>query len=190
MDAQRSTTDEYRTTRSDSNRLDSGRTDGGAPTSTQEARRRASAADLAAAERAAAEEAAQRRHSEPSLGQLFSDLSNDFSRLARQEIHLARAEVMQSVKRASGSAITIAAGGAIAYAGVMVLLAAATIALGAFFDNYALAALIVGAIVLVIGGILIASGQAALKRTNFVPEQTMQTLEDDAKWAKEQVTRE
>lgn len=126
---------------------------------------------------------------EPTLGQLFSDLSSDFSRLARQEIHLARAETMQSVKRASSGAITIAAGGAVAYAGVLVLLGAATIGLGALLDNYGLAALIIGVIVLIIGGILIGSGQAALKRTNFMPERTMQTLEDDAKMVKEKVTR-
>jgi hypothetical protein len=36
---------------------------------------------------------------EPSLGQLFADLSSDFSRLARQEIQLARAETMQSLWR-------------------------------------------------------------------------------------------
>ncbi len=127
---------------------------------------------------------------EPSLGQLFAELSSDFSRLARQEIQLARAETMQSVKRATGSAATIAAGGAVAYAGVLLLLAAATIALGELLDNDGLAALIVGAVVLVIGGILIASGQASLKRTNFVPEQTIQTIEDDAKFVKEKVSRD
>jgi hypothetical protein len=73
---------------------------------------------------------------------------------------------------------------------VLLLLAAATIALGAVLDNYALAALIVGAVVLVIGGIMISSGQAALKRTNFVPEQTIQTIEDDAKFVKEKVSRD
>ena len=124
---------------------------------------------------------------EPTLGELFTELSSDFSLLVRQEVQLARAETTETVKDAVRSSITMAAGGFVAYAGFLAILAGITIGVARLLDNWWVAALAVGAIVLVIGLILIFSGRAALSNLSITPEKTIQTLEDDAEWAKEKV---
>jgi hypothetical protein len=50
-----------------------------------------------------------------------------------------------------------------------------------------LAALIVGAAVVVVGGILALIGKRRFKADNLVPRRTLRTIKDDADWAKEQV---
>lgn len=122
------------------------------------------------------------------MGQLITSLSEDFSSLVRQEIKLAKVETMETVSTATRSGVMLAAGGLVAYAGFLALLGGLTILIGSAIDNYWLAALLVGLVVLGIGAILIASGRASLKRVSLAPEKTIETLKDDARWVKEQVS--
>lgn len=78
-------------------------------------------------------------------------------------------------------------GGAIAYAGFLAIVAAAVLLLGKAVDWW-LAALIVGVLVAIIGGILIKMGLDQLKQTSPAPEQTIETLKEDKEWAKRQVS--
>jgi hypothetical protein len=50
-----------------------------------------------------------------------------------------------------------------------------------------LAALIVGGVLTVAAGILVGAGSAKLKRANLIPERTIRTLEEDVRWAKQQI---
>jgi hypothetical protein len=122
-----------------------------------------------------------------SLGTLFSELSTDLSTLVRQEIELARTETTEKVSTAARSAGALVAGGLIAYAGVIVVLIAVAILLGEIMPLW-LAMLIVGLVVLVIGAIMAISGKNKLANLNVVPEKTVETLKEDARWAKEQVS--
>lgn len=127
----------------------------------------------------------ERQREEPSLGELFSRLASDTSNLVRQEVALARTEMAQKASAAGRDAGILGAGGAIAYAGFLVLLAAAVIVLDLFLPLW-LAAIIVGLITVGVGAVLAQRGLSALKRANLVPEQTIETLKEDAQWAKEQ----
>jgi len=49
-----------------------------------------------------------------------------------------------------------------------------------------LSALIVGLVVAVVGYGVLQSGVSALKRANLTPQETIETLKEDAEWAKEQ----
>ncbi len=51
-----------------------------------------------------------------------------------------------------------------------------------------LSALIVGAVVGVISYFLVSSALNALKKTELKPEQTVETLKEDAKWLKRQIS--
>ena len=62
-----------------------------------------------------------------SLGRLFRDLADDISDLTRKEIELARTETMEKVSNASKAVISMAAGGFIAYAGLLFLLSPAVL---------------------------------------------------------------
>ena len=122
-----------------------------------------------------------------SLGELFADLARESSTLLRQEVQLAKTELSQSASRVGKDTASIAVGGLIAYAGLLAILAAVIIGLAAAGLPWWVAALLVGVIVAGIGYGLIQHGLTALKREDLAPRRTIETLQDDAQWAKEQV---
>jgi putative superfamily III holin-X len=65
-----------------------------------------------------------------SLGDLFADLVRELGELVRQEAQLAKAELRQNATQASRAIAALVVGGAIVYAGVLALLAAAILGLG------------------------------------------------------------
>ena len=128
------------------------------------------------------------RGDDRSLGQLLGDLSRQLSTLVRQEIDLARTETTARVTAVSRDAALIGAGAALGYAGFLFLLAAlVALLIQAGLDPW-LGALLVGAVTLAIGGALAWRGREGLRTTSVVPERTIETLKDDAEWAKERVT--
>lgn len=122
----------------------------------------------------------------PSLGDLFSGLTSDLSSLIRKEIQLARTETTEKISSATRSIVLMAAGGLIAYAGFIALLAAAAIALGGLMP-YWLSALLVGIVVLIVGAILIQSGRSALSNLEVTPEKTVETMKDNTEMVKEKL---
>ena len=127
----------------------------------------------------------ERQGDERSLGDLFAELANETTTLVRQEIQLAKAELTQKATSAGRDVGMIGAGGALAYAGLLALIAALVIGLGHVIPMW-LSALIVGIVVIGIGYALIQRGLSALKRLDPTPQQTIQTLKEDKEWAKEQ----
>lgn len=123
---------------------------------------------------------------EPTLGDLFGQLASDLSSLVRKEIELARAETQEKLAHATRSAVTMVAGGLVAYAGLIMLFAAVAVWLGGYMDLW-LAVLIVGVVVLIVGAVLIGVGRSALANVSVVPENTIESLKQDAQWAKEQI---
>jgi membrane-bound ClpP family serine protease len=49
------------------------------------------------------------------------------------------------------------------------------------------AALVVGVVVGIIGWLLIGKARAALEATDITPQQTVETLKEDAAWVKQQI---
>ena len=121
-----------------------------------------------------------------SLGELFSELSRQTSTLIRQEVALAKVEMKQKGTEVGKDVGMMAAGGALAYAGLLALIATVIIILAEFIPWW-LSALIVSLIVLGIGGMLVQRGMSALKQTSMAPEQTIETLKEDTEWAKKQL---
>jgi xanthine/uracil permease len=125
---------------------------------------------------------------ERSLGDLFSDLSRETTTLVRQEVQLAKAELTQSATEAARGIGMLLAGGAVAYAGLLFLLLAIVYGLvDAGWDAW-LSALVVGLVVVAIGAILVLRARESLKPANLAPQKTVETLKEDAAWAKEQIT--
>ena len=121
-----------------------------------------------------------------SLGELFSELSRQTSTLIRQEVALAKVEMKQKGTEVGKDVGMMAAGGALAYAGLLALIATVIIILAEFMPWW-LSALIVSLVVLGVGGMLIQRGMSALKQTSMAPEQTIETLKEDKEWAKKQL---
>jgi len=123
---------------------------------------------------------------EPTLGDLFSSLTEDLSTLIRKEVDLARTETTEKVTRATRSVVSMVAGGMIAYAGLIALIIAVIVGLSRFMPLW-LSALIVGIVVIVIGAIMISSGRSSLAKMSVVPEKTVESMKENTEWAKEQV---
>ena len=123
-----------------------------------------------------------------SMGELFRDLASDLSELTHKEIQLAQTEIMEKVSHASKAVISMVAGGLLAYAGLLVLLAAIAMALTTFLNlDPWLSFLIVGAVVIIVGLITLQSGRSALQKTNITPEKTVDSLKENAAWVKEKI---
>jgi hypothetical protein len=125
---------------------------------------------------------------EPSLGELITSLTDDFGTLVRKEIKLAKVETMETISATSRGAGMMAAGGLVAYAGLLLILIGIAVLVGQAIDSYWLAALIVGALVVGLGVVLFSSGRSALKHVSIAPEQTIASIKDDARMVKEQLS--
>ncbi len=124
---------------------------------------------------------------EPSLGELFRQLTQDSATLIRQEMALAKAELRENIATVARSVAMIAVGGVIALVGVLVLTAFLVILLGDLLANYWLAALIVGLLFAVIGGVLASTHLNRLRQVEFKPEHTIQTLKEDKQWLQSEI---
>lgn len=121
----------------------------------------------------------------PSVGELFRSLSTDASRLIRQEIALARAEMRQNVGALAGNAGKILVGAVLAGVGALVLVAALVAGLGDLLgDRYWLSALIVGAVFVGAGAFLLLGGLKKAREASLAPAETLETLRETGDWAK------
>jgi putative superfamily III holin-X len=123
-----------------------------------------------------------------SLGELFSELATETGTLVRKEAELVKVEMTAKAKVAGRDAAIVAAGGSIVMLGVMALLAALILALGTLIPLWA-SALLVGALVTGTGGVVAVLGIRAFKGIEAAPRETMQTIQENKRWLREQVSR-
>lgn len=111
--------------------------------------------------------------SEPSVGQLVSQLSEQTSRLVRDEMRLAQKELQQSVKHAGVGAGMIGAAGLLGILGLATLIAGAVAALALVLPLWA-SAVIVAAVLFAAAGIAAAVSR---KQAQQVPPPTNEALD-------------
>jgi len=114
-------------------------------------------------------------------------LLNEFSLLFRKEIVLAKAEASEALSQAKTAAISMVSGGAVLFGGILVLLAAAVLALAHVVPDW-LAALIVGAIVTVVGYIMIQGGKNKFDPAALKPDRTQHALRQDKEMVERRMT--
>ena len=122
------------------------------------------------------------------LSELFTTLTSEMSALVRQEVAIARTEITQKAYGMGKDIAFIAAGGAAAYAGSLALIAALIIVLRKAGIPWGLSALVVGSLVAGAGSALIFKGVDNLKHADLVPSHTIDSLKENAEWAKDQVS--
>jgi xanthine/uracil permease len=127
----------------------------------------------------------QSRDDNRSLGELFSELAQETSTLVRQEVTLAKTEMSHKASRTGKHIGVLAAGGAVAYAGLLAILAGVIVLLDNVIPLWA-STLLVGVVVAIVGYLLVRRALDALKREDFAPRETIETLKEDQQWAKEQ----
>ena len=128
-----------------------------------------------------------RRMDERPLGELFSDLANETSTLFRNEVALAKVELTEKASVVGRNVASLVIGGAVAYAALLAICAAAILLLDMAMPAW-LSALIVGVIVGCIGWLLISKAITALRRAELKPQETVESLKEDAQWIKDQIS--
>ena len=122
--------------------------------------------------------------SEASLAELIKQLSETSSRLARQEVELAKAELAYKGKRAGIGAGMFGGAGVVGFYGLGALIAAAILALATAMTAW-LAALIIAVVLAAIAGVLALQGKTKVQQaTPPVPEQATESVKEDVQWAK------
>jgi uncharacterized membrane protein YqjE len=120
---------------------------------------------------------------ERSLPDLLKQLSTETSTLVKQELDLAKAELAQQGKRA-GLGAGFIGGGALFGLGAFGAFTTMLIALlGLAMDTW-IAALIVTVVYGAIAGVLAMRGKNKIQEAAPPAQQTVETLKEDARWAK------
>jgi nitrate/nitrite transporter NarK len=122
--------------------------------------------------------------SEASLAELIKQLSEQSSRLARQEVELAKAELAYKGKRAGIGAGMFGGAGVFGFYGLGALIAAAILILATAITAW-LAALIIAVVLAAIAGVLALQGKTQVRQaTPPVPEEATESVKEDVQWAK------
>jgi hypothetical protein len=121
------------------------------------------------------------------LGELFSDLASETSTLFRNEVALAKVELTDKATKVGKNVASLVIGGAVAYAALLAICAAVILLLDMAMPAW-LAALVVGLIVGCVAWLLISKAVANLRRTELTPQQSVESLKEDAQWIKDQIS--
>lgn len=120
---------------------------------------------------------------EPQVRDLLKQLATEGSDLMRSEMALAKLEMRDMAREVALDSAKLVAAIGLALTGALALVAAAVIGLGHALDGrFGLSALIIGAVMLVIGGLLARGGMAGLKNMPK-PEETVRSMKANKKWA-------
>jgi hypothetical protein len=123
-----------------------------------------------------------RTTSDSSLGELVATATRDLSSLMRQEVELAKVEIKRDVVAAGKGAGGLGAAGFAAVLGLVFLSIAAAFALGRVVP-LGTGFLLVGVAYLLVAGLAALIGLKSFKKMG-PPAKTIETLKDDAAWAK------
>ena len=122
-----------------------------------------------------------------SVPELFTDLISQVTSLFHTETRLARAEINEKIAQAGSAVGMIVGGSVLLIPALVILLQAAVVALtDQGFQPY-VAALIVGGAALLIGLIVALIGMNQLKVKKLTPHKTIEQLQSDAAFARNQV---
>lgn len=122
--------------------------------------------------------------SEASVAELVKQLSEQTSRLARQEVELAKAELQVKGKRAGIGAGMFGAAGMLGFYALGALVATAILALATALAAW-LAALIVTVVLGALAGVLALQGKSKVQQaTPPVPQQATESVKEDVEWTK------
>jgi hypothetical protein len=114
---------------------------------------------------------------------LVKDLKQDFKSFVQEEVQLAKTEMTEKVSSYGRHSVDVAVGGAIAYAGLIVLLAGVGMLIAYGFDQLGLDPLlarfvglgIAGLLVIAVGAGFLLKGLRAFKKESLAPDRTLAT---------------
>lgn len=123
-----------------------------------------------------------------SIGASIGEVTEEIRRLFRLEGELAAAEFSDSAAAARKAGMWGAVTGLFGFLTVIFLSLAGMFALSLVFELWA-SALITAGIMAVVAGIAMVLMRRQIKEANPVPKRTMQSIQEDMRWAREQMKR-
>jgi uncharacterized membrane protein len=126
--------------------------------------------------------------SDRSIKEIIDVLRPQVQELAAKQVELAKTELAPVGKRAGLAAGLLGAAAVFMLVFLIIFSIAGIYLLGLFLDMW-LAALIVSAILLIVGGILAAAGASILRGLDPKPHKTIATLQQNVNWLKGQISR-
>jgi len=125
-------------------------------------------------------------HEDRPLRELVAQLSRDGSLLVQQEIALAKKELSEKAAKVKTDVMAMVVGGLVLYAGALTLIFAVVMLLAQAVPTW-LAALIVGAVVTVVGLVMALGGKKRLEQDSMKPQKTIDSVQRDVEMVKEAV---
>jgi uncharacterized membrane protein YqjE len=118
---------------------------------------------------------------------LINRLLGELMRLLDQTVALLKLELRQELGAIARSAALLAAGGVVAGLGALLLIVALAIGIGDGVGSTAGGFAIVGAVLALVGGILLVSMRRRLADLGLVPRETVRELRRDVEWIKHEL---
>lgn len=131
------------------------------------------------------------------IGSLLSELREESTTLLRQEVALAKAELNEKASRVGKGAMEIAAGGALAYAGLIILLFGIAMLITRVLVGFGvspetatwLGPVSVGLVVAAVGAVMLTKAKNAMSADKLMPRETIESLKDDKRWVQNKLSR-
>jgi hypothetical protein len=128
-------------------------------------------------------------NSDSSLASLIGGIINDAKDLMVHEFVMAKLEMQNELRKTKAAAISFAIGAGITAVGGLLLILMLVHLLGAYttvplWGCYG----IIGGGLLIVGLIVLNIGKKSAETIDVVPQQTIETLKENAQWIKEQTT--
>lgn len=120
-----------------------------------------------------------------SLGDLVGRLTSEMGALFNDHLQLARIEIMEDLKEAGKGAGLMGGAGVAGWIAALILSLALCWGLAEFMPTW-LAFLVVGVVWAVVAGVTAMAGRKQLRQVDPMPNQTMDELERDREWLKQQ----
>ncbi len=121
-----------------------------------------------------------------SVFKLVRALTGDTKTFIRQELQLAKTEIAEKISSLGRNTTSLAIGGFVAYAGLIVFLIGLGVLLTYAFEASGLSRLVagfiglavIGLLVMILGGAFIFKAMGSLKKQTLAPKRTMHTLQE------------
>jgi uncharacterized membrane protein YqjE len=120
-----------------------------------------------------------------SVAEIVSDLKRDLTELVKEEVSLARVELMEKTRRIRRGAVSLVLGGFIAFAGLMAVVAALIVLLDVAIGNLWLSSGIVGLVLLLLGVAFVSSARKHFE--DLAPRETVESLKRSKELIEKQV---
>ena len=128
------------------------------------------------------------RLDEATLSELVGRLTHDAVDLMSTQAQLAVAEIKEEARQAGRAAGMMGGSGALAYLTLTLLAFAAAFGIDQAVEELWASFLIVAVVIGAVAAVLYLAGRNLLRNTDPVPRETIQTLQEDKQWLRQQVS--